>query len=91
MQNVYALVDLVAGRWTGSLVVDRSDAPVIRMFHDLLADERQPFKTHAADYELHRIGRVSDEGVLDGYGETVCIATGSQWLAAQAPTLRKEA
>lgn len=91
MQNVYCLLDLVAGRWVGSLVVDRSDAPMIRLFHDLLADKGQLFNTHAADYEMHRIGRISDEGVLDGYETTVCIATGAQWLAAQTPRLEKEA
>lgn len=85
MRNVYCLFDRVAGGWTGALVVDRTDAPVIRLFHDLLSDPKLPYRAHAADYELLRIGRIAEDGTLDGLEGVVSVATGAQWLAAQTP------
>lgn len=91
MRNVYCLFDRVAGGWTGSLVVDRSDAPMIRLFHDLLADAKQGFLQHAGDYELLCVGKIADDGTLQALHEPVTVATGAQWLAAQTPTIAREA
>lgn len=81
MRRVYCLYDRVAATWIGQLVVDRADAPVIRMFHDLLADDKTGPGQHPNDYELKYIGQVADDGQLVSVDPQV-VATGSAWLAA---------
>lgn len=87
--NVYTLYDRVARARTGSLVVHSSDAPVIRLFHDALAQD-ETLRRHAEDYDMLRVGQVLSDGTLVPE-VPVTIATGAQWLAAQAPALVKDA
>lgn len=91
MKNVYCLYDIVADGWTGQLVTDRADAPVIRMFHDLLADPKMGIGKHANDYEMRCIGSIDDSGELLGHKVVRTVATGAQWLASQTPSLANEA
>lgn len=79
MRNVYAIYDKVAQAQYGALVMQAHDGPVQRLFFDLLADETQPMSKHPGDYELWRIGKISDNLILEGHlPET--IATGMQYL-----------
>lgn len=89
VEYIFCLYDLVAGRRIGALVVDRAVAPMIRTFHDALAQDEN-MRRHARDYELRLIGVIGVDGsIVPQEAETV--ATGVQWLAAQEPQLRKEA
>lgn len=88
---IYCLYDRVALARTGNLVLSRSDASVVRLFNDLLAQDERLGK-HADDYEMRRIGFISDDGeIVPEKPVTVC--TGSQWRASQmsGPTLLSEA
>lgn len=87
--NVYTLFDRVAAARTGALVVHSSDAPVIRMFHDALAQDEQ-LRRHAGDYDMLRVGQILADGELVPETPTV-VAQGAQWLAAQSPKLAAEA
>lgn len=85
MRRVYVLYDSVSATWIGQLVVDRADAPVIRMFHDLLRDPKTGPGMHPNDYEIRHVGFVGDDGQLIP-SETKVIATGAAWAASQTPS-----
>jgi hypothetical protein len=82
MRRVYCLYDLVAATFLGHVLVDRADAPVIRMFHDLLKDDKTGPGQHPADYELRFLGNIADDGELVPAPAPQVVATGSAWLAA---------
>lgn len=83
MKDIYALYDSVAGCWVGQLLVDRSAAPIVRSFHDLLRDDKSVPGQHPDDYSIIRVGRISDDGVIE-VSPIEVIATGTQWKAAVA-------
>lgn len=87
MKNIYCLYDTVARMIAGPLILERHEAPVIRMFHDLLKDPKASPSQHPSDYNVICLGSLDDDG--DGYpliypvtSHTV-VATGASWLAAQ--------
>jgi hypothetical protein len=83
MRRQYVIFDKVAQLWIGQPLIDRSDAPVIRLFHDVLADSSSLLGKHPADYELRYVGQLADDG--DMIPSTVSVvATGSAWLAARS-------
>lgn len=79
MRNLYAIYDKVAMGQYGALVMQAHDGPVSRLFFDLLADKDQPMSKHPADYELWRIGTISDDLIITGT-EIQVVATGMQFL-----------
>lgn len=83
-QNIYYIWDNVAEGRVGALVVSPHDAPVKRLFFDLLGDPEQPMSKHAADYSLVRAGQISHDGYIAGHDEIVTIADGSEYLNLKA-------
>lgn len=84
MKRIYAIYDLVANIIVGSLVLDHSDASVIRLFHDLCQDTNTAVGRHPKDYELRYVGQLANDGQLLPVTPQV-VATGAAWLAAQTP------
>ncbi len=84
-ENIYVVFDRVGNVRTGGLVLARNDATCVRSFHDFLARE-ESMRVHAGDYELRRVGFVSELGDLTPE-VPVTVATGAQWLAMHSPTL----
>lgn len=85
MRRLYCIYDLVAQQFIMGLVVQHHDAPVIRMFYDLLSDKSQALNAHPADYELRCTGFIDDAGVPTPF-ETLVVATGKGWLISKEPT-----
>lgn len=90
MDQIYCIWDTVAGARVGALVVARSDAGVIRMFHDGLA-RHELFKDHPGDYNLLQIASIDDACAVSGLAIPRVVATGAAFVAAQSPTLVAEA
>lgn len=90
-ESIYTLYDRVALARTGGVVLNRSDAAVIRMFNDLMeSDER--FSNHADDYEIRKIGLIDEQGNITPC-LAITVASGAQWRASRVvpPALVKEA
>lgn len=83
MRSIYAIYDKVAQAQYGALVMQQHDGPVARLFFDLLQDKEQPMSRHVADYELWRIGTISDDLVVSGVDQPYVVATGMQFLLQQ--------
>lgn len=87
-ESIYVLYDRVAVARTGNLVVGRSDAAMVRLFNDLLAQDERLGK-HADDYEMRKVGIIDEQGEITPC-VPVTVATGSQWRASQMVSLVKE-
>lgn len=85
MQKLYVIFDLVAEAFLPPIMVNRSDAPLIRHFYDLLANPDSFFSRHPNDYDLRCIGRIDDEGSIDAFGTPVIVTTGYIWSASNSP------
>lgn len=91
MAFIYAVLDTVAGATTGALVVQRSDAPMIRQFHDALAEPKTPFYSHPGDYNLVCLGEISEDGcAIQSFDAPRVVATGAAWVAAATPQLMQQ-
>lgn len=87
-ERIYVVFDRVANARSGGLILARNDASVVRSFHDFLSRD-EGMRIHAGDYELRRVGLVSDLGEIVPE-EPVTVATGAQWQAMNVPTLVQE-
>nr|QJB18817.1 MAG: nonstructural protein [Microvirus sp.] len=80
-KNLYMVYDLVAETLIGSVILELTDAPAIRAFHDALRTKESLLAQHPADYQLVSLGELNMEtGVMvasDGY---IVVATGQSWL-----------
>ncbi len=84
-EAIYVVFDRVGNARIGGLVLARNDASCVRSFHDFLARD-ESMRVHAGDYELRRVGFVSELGEIVPE-VPVTVATGSQWLAMHTPKL----
>lgn len=84
MQKLYIIWDRVAEAFIGGIILQRSDAPVVRMFNELLADPQTQLAKHPADYDLRFVGTIDDDGSVIGAGHVV-ISTGQAWVTSQEP------
>lgn len=86
-KGIYAVRDLVAGTIVSALIVEITDAPAIRAFHDALANTGSALNQHPADYVLLDLGEVEmDTGTIIGI-TPITIATGASWLESQKGAL----
>lgn len=86
MQKLYAVHDIISKALEGPIMTFRADAAAIRMFSDLLGDNKTQLAQHPADYELLYLGYVNDDGekpFIIGSPGADSILTGAQWLAVQ--------
>ena len=94
LKGLYAFRDIVASQDLGPLLEEANDAVAIRLFHDVLLDDRSVCGKHPEDFVLVKVGsRDALVGTVHGFyeGETVVVATGAAWAAARpakgGPTL----
>lgn len=79
-KGIYAVRDLVADYILSGLIMEYTDAPAIRAFHDALANPQSMLAQHPKDYVLLDLGEINlDTGVIIG-ATPIIIATGSSWL-----------
>lgn len=81
-RSLFIIYDLVAQNLIGQVVLERHPAPVIRLFHQLLADKNTQLAAHPKDYNVVHIGFIDDDGQLTPIAP-LTVATGEGWLAAQ--------
>lgn len=81
--KLYTVFDLVAQARTGAVVAANADAPVLRMFHDALAQPSSPWAAHPADYNVLAIATIADSGLVVGLPQPEVIATGAAWVETQ--------
>ncbi|WNK15124.1 MAG: nonstructural protein [Microvirus sp.] len=84
-KKIFAVYDDVANEITGGLVMDNSNAPAIRAFHDALKMKDSQLATHPGDFRLIMLGEIdTTQGIIiprfNDTNET--IATGAAWLEA---------
>lgn len=93
-QYLYCLYDLVSESVVGPPIVQKGDAPAIRVFHNVLQDENSIMGKHPADFNLVCVGAQNAEtGAImfalekdANAGEVVysgqrVVATGAAWVS----------
>lgn len=82
-KGIYAVRDTVSESIVSALILELTDAPAIRAFHDALAQPDSPMGKHPGDYVLLDLGEINLEtGLIIGC-EPLTIATGAAWLESQ--------
>lgn len=82
-KGLYAVRDTVSQAIVSAIIVEMTDAPAIRAFHDALATPDSPMGKHPADYVLLDLGEINlESGLIIGV-EPLVIATGAAWLESQ--------
>jgi len=82
-KGIYAVRDIVSTSIVSQLILELTDAPAIRAFHDALAESNSPMGKHPADYVLLDLGELDmDTGTIIGVTPLI-IATGAAWLESQ--------
>lgn len=82
-KGIYAVRDLVSENIVSGLIMEGTDAPAIRSFHDALAQPGSQLASHPKDYVLLDLGEIDLEtGVIIGV-TPIIIATGASWLESQ--------
>lgn len=84
MRQLYGVLDLKAESLVGGIIMERSDPPAIRAFHDALDPKTNSLlSVHPADFSLMCLGTMSETGEIytNPEGPKV-VATGAQWAAA---------
>lgn len=85
MKNIYAVRDRIANDLAGHypLVVFRTDAQAVRYFQDSMAIQNSALGAHPRDYELIKLGYVSDDGLITALPRPDIIITGEALVATQ--------
>lgn len=82
-KQLYQIRDRIAGVVVGPIMAFPREAPAIREFEDLLANQQTTIGQHPADYDLHHIGQQDqDSGELDPIIPTT-IYYGQDWVTKQ--------
>lgn len=82
-KGLYAVRDVVSQSVVSGIIMEMTDAPAIRAFHDALATPESPMGKHPADYVLVDLGEINmDTGLIIGVSP-ITIATGASWLESQ--------
>lgn len=79
---IIAIVDIVTNDIVGPLQVFPHEAPAIRMFGDVAADERTQIHAHVVDHHLIRFGYLNDDLTIEPNRDI--LITGAQWLAVNS-------
>lgn len=82
-KGIYAVRDLVSETIVSGLILEGTDAPAIRSFHDALSNPNGGLSQHPKDFVLLDLGELNMEtGVIVGC-TPITIATGASWLESQ--------
>lgn len=81
-KSIYVVWDIIAAAMVGPLMVFQHDAPASREFTEVLADPKTSLGRNPADYQLLKIGEISENGTLSP-GLVTTVLTGREWLARQ--------
>lgn len=82
-KQLYMVYDIVAGTVIGGIILETTDAPAIRAFHDALTMKDSLLAQHPADYRLLKLGALDLDGVLVSGTQPQIIATGAAWKESQ--------
>lgn len=83
--GVYAIYDKIADAYVGNdhqLMVMKHPAAAVRLFQDVLKDERTNVNKHPEDYEMHRLGFLEGNTLKPDFE---VVLTGAAWLSVQPP------
>lgn len=86
MKHIYTVYDTVAQTVLPTLIVEASDAPAIRAFHDALSAPNSLLAQHPADFNLLLLGSIQEDGTLLPAPSPTVLATGSAWLEHRKET-----
>lgn len=63
---MYQIRDVVAACLVGPILLERNDAPAVRMFYAAFEDAKSALSANPKDYELMALGEYDDEvGVIE--------------------------
>lgn len=80
--RLYQLWDTVAKSPMGPILLGQSDAPMVRMFVDLLGDPKTMPGQHPEDFELRVLGTQDDgTGLVVAFTDPGVVMTGVQVLS----------
>lgn len=93
MKYIYAIRDRVANDLAGyfPLVCMRTDAQAVRYFGDSIASEKSAMAAHPQDYELVKLGTITDDGRINSHDpEIIITGTALVSMIEGKPALVKE-
>lgn len=95
MKGIYAIRDRIACDLLAMhmyvLMVFRTDQQAARYFADAINDTTSILNKHPADYELIKLGDLTNDGVIVVLLHEQIIITGDALVAIQQPALVKDA
>lgn len=92
MKTVYAIRDRIANDLVGNfpLATFRTDAQAVRYLADSIGQERSALGAHPNDYELIKVGSLTDDGLLFAFPNPEVVITGTALVAMMAPDGKPE-
>lgn len=93
MKHIYGIRDRIANEVVGMrmyvLMTFRTDQEAARYFADAINDTTSILNKHPSDFELIKLGHLTDDGNINSRDHIVII-TGDALIATQQPALVKE-
>lgn len=84
LTNLYQMYDNEAEAVAGPLISEKRDAPAIRMFHSVLANDKTLPGQYPEHFELRKVGEQDEETAqLTATTPPHIVATGAAWLEQQ--------
>lgn len=81
-EMIFRLYDRVSESCVGQVILARHAAPAIRVFFDVLSDDKSMCHAHPADFELISCGTMVGDGCIVDCTRDI-VATGASWLEMQ--------
>lgn len=85
--GIYAIFDTKAQAIIGGLHIHKHEAAAIRFFGDVAAAEQTMINKHPQDYDLIRLGWISEHNVIVAEAEQTTIITGATMKEVQQQTM----
>lgn len=89
MKSIYAIRDRIAQEIVGlsmyMIMCFRTDEQAARYFADAINDDKSILNKHPADYELLRLGTITETGQIAISSDPQIILTGDTVIALQTP------
>lgn len=83
-KQLYAVYDTVSESIIGGIIIETSDAPAIRAFHDALRMKDSLLAQHPEDYNLVNLAALDPAGYIRvGETQPQIVATGAAWKESQ--------
>jgi len=82
-KSLYMVYDITAQTVIGGIILEISDPPAIRAFHDALRMKDSLLAQHPEDYRLLKLAVLDTDGALVAGTQPQIVATGAAWKESQ--------